>query len=393
MLKYIRLGFMLFVLPVSVSAQHAIDSVLSQIEINNTTLSALRKSVEAEKIGNKTGIYLQNPEVGFNYLWGNPSAIGNRTDINIKQTFDFPTAYKYKNQISDIRNLQTDLEYQQQRKAILYSARILYTDYAFANILGKEYENRISRAQLIADSYKVKFEKGESGILEYNKTVLHLSTLSRELEVLRISQNTYQQQLEALNGGKAVVIYEEESPARLIPADFLQWYDVMVQSNPDLLWLKQEIESSRQQENLNRALSLPKASAGYMSEKIVGEHFQGMMVGISVPLWENKNKVKYAQAQTSALLGIETDQKLQFYNQLKAQYDKAASLQEVVLLYKNDLKTADNSVLLKKALDMGEISLIEYLMELSLTYTATDNLLRTENELNKTIDYLMQFEF
>ncbi|MBK6964392.1 MAG: hypothetical protein IPH20_10765 [Bacteroidales bacterium] len=45
---------------------------MSNIERNNTTLSALRKSVEAEKLGNRTGIYLQNPEAGFNYLWGVP---------------------------------------------------------------------------------------------------------------------------------------------------------------------------------------------------------------------------------------------------------------------------------------------------------------------------------
>ena len=86
-----------------------------EIEKNNTTLSALRKNTEAEKVGNKTGIYLQNPEVEFHYLWGNPSVLGNRTDISIKQTFDFPTAYRYKSQISNARNDQVELEYQKQQ--------------------------------------------------------------------------------------------------------------------------------------------------------------------------------------------------------------------------------------------------------------------------------------
>ena len=81
-------------------SQNNIDKILIEIEKNNTTLSALQKSTEAEKIGNRTGINIQNPEVEFNYLWGNPSVIGNRTDFSVKQTFDFPTAYKYKNQIS-----------------------------------------------------------------------------------------------------------------------------------------------------------------------------------------------------------------------------------------------------------------------------------------------------
>nr|MDA3910178.1 transporter [Bacteroidales bacterium] len=52
-------------LSMPLSAQNNIDTVLAQIERNNTTLSALQKRAEAEKIGNKTGNYLQNPEIEF----------------------------------------------------------------------------------------------------------------------------------------------------------------------------------------------------------------------------------------------------------------------------------------------------------------------------------------
>ena len=90
-------------------SQNTIEIVLAKIEKNNSTLSALRKSADAEKIGNKSGIYLDNPEIEFNYLWGNPSAIGNRTDIRVVQTFDFPSAYKYKNQIAENKNAQTEI--------------------------------------------------------------------------------------------------------------------------------------------------------------------------------------------------------------------------------------------------------------------------------------------
>ena len=39
-------------------AQNSVDHILTKIEKNNTTLSALRKNLDAEKIGNKTGIFL-----------------------------------------------------------------------------------------------------------------------------------------------------------------------------------------------------------------------------------------------------------------------------------------------------------------------------------------------
>jgi len=392
MIRYIKIWTFLFILPVSLSAQITVDSVLSAIEKNNTSLSAMRKSTEAEKFRNQTGIYLQNPEAGFNYLWGNPAAIGNRTDISIKQSFDFPTAYGYRRQIADSRNLQSDLEYQQQRKEILYAARILFTDIVYANAVSEEYGKRLAHAQSLADAFQLMYEKGEVSILEHNKAQLNLLNLKKEAEARNIERTAYLKQLAALNGGIAIELNEKSFQARILPSDFDQWYSTAEKNNPALLWLKQEIEVTRQQEKLNRAMGLPKASAGYMSEKVVGEHFQGISVGVSIPLWENKNTVKYAQAQTLALQSIETDRKLQFYNQLKIQFERAASLQQTVNEYRQAIQSSSNAELLKKALDQGEIPLINYLMELSFTYQAMDNLLKSEYELNKAISFLAQFE-
>ena len=390
--KYLKICTLLFILPVSIAAQISVDSVLSNIERNNTTLTALRKSVEAEKLGNRTGVYLQNPEVGFNYLWGSPDALGNRTDINIKQSFDFPTAYGYRRQIADSRNLQADLEYQRQRKDILLNARLLCADLMYANAVIEENGKRHAHARKIADAFQTMYEKGEVSILEHNKAQLNLLNSRKAVETLAIERNTVLKQLSALNGGIAIELTESSVQLPMLPADFDQWYAKAEQNNPALLWLKQEIEVKMQQEKLNRALSLPKASAGYMSEKVVGEHFQGVTVGVSIPLWENKNTVKYAQAQTLALQSMEVDSKLQFYNQLKIQFEKAASLQQTALEYRKLIESSNNAVLLKKALDAGEIPLINYLMELSFAYSAMDNLLKSEYELNKALSFLAQFE-
>ncbi len=392
MIRHIKIWAFLFILPVSLSAQITVDSVLSAIEKNNTSLSAMRKRTEAEKFKNQTGIYLQNPEIGFNYLWGNPTTMGNRTDINIKQSFDFPTAYGFRRQIADYRNLQAGFEYQQQRKDILYEARLLCTGIIYANALDEEFSKRLANAQSLADAYQALYDKGQVSILEHNKAQLNLLNIRKEVEVRTIERTAYLKQLSALNGGIAIELNQRSFPVRVLPSDFDQWYSNAEKTNPSLQWLKQEIEVNMQQEKLNRALSLPKASAGYMSEKIVGEHFQGVSVGVSIPLWENKNTVKYAQAQTLALQSIEVDRKLQFYNQLKIQFGRAASLQKTALEYRQLLESSNNAVLLKKALDKGEITLINYLMELSFTYSAMDNLLESEYELNKALSLLAQYE-
>lgn len=371
-------------------AQNTIDSVLVEIEKNNTTLSALQKRAEAGKFGNKTGIFLQNPEVEFNYLWGN-DVIGNRKDFNITQSFDFPTAYKYKNQISNIKNEQVDLEYQKQRKELLFEARLICNDLIYINALKSETVKRLSHAESIAISYKAKFDAGETNILEYNKAQLNLLNLSKELESLEIERNALLGELSRLNAGVPIEFNASEFQPTTVSTDFEQWYQQAEQSNPLLNWLKKEIEKTERQVSLSKAMSLPKLQAGYMSESIVGQDFKGLAVGLSIPLWENKNTVKYAKANAVALENIAIDNKVQLYNQLKVLHIKAIALQRNAADYKTKLQSFNNSELLKKALDKGEISLIDYMLELSIYYASVNDLLELERELNKTMAELNQY--
>ena len=371
-------------------AQITIDSVLVQIDRNNTMLAALQKRVEADKIGNKTDIYLQNPEVEFNYLWGNDVTM-NRTDFAATQAFDFPTVYKYKSEITSIKNEQVELEYQKQRKDLLLEARLTSYDLVYINTLLSELSKRRIHAQSIANSYKSKFDVGETNILEYNKSQLNLLNLSKEIESLNIKRDAMLGELSRLNGGIPIDFALSEFPATIIPADFEKWFAQAEQSNPLLNWLKKEMEATEKQIGLNRAMSLPKLKAGYMSEKVIGQDFQGITLGLSIPLWENKNKVKFAEANAIAIENTTTDQKVQFYNRLKLLHAKAIGLQNNANDYKSRLKTFDSSELLKKALDKGEITLIEYILELSIYYESVNKLLQSELEMNKTLAELNQY--
>lgn len=375
---------------INLSAQNNVDSVLAQIERNNTTLAALQKRADADKIGNKTENYLQNPEIEFNYLWGN-EATGNRTDFSAKQTFDFPTAYRYKNQISNIKNEQVELEYQKQRKELLLNVRLICYDLIYTNALKSELLKRLNHAQSIANAYKAKFDISETNILDYNKAQLNLLNLSKTMESLAIEQEALQAELTRLNGGVPVNLTENLFQVIVLPTDFEQWYVQAEQINPLLNWLKKEVELTQKQISLNKALSMPKFQAGYMSESLIGQDFKGVTVGLSIPLWENKNMVKYAKANAIALDNMASDNKIQLYSHLKMLHTKSISLQKSANDYKLKLASFNNSDLLRKALDKGEISLINYMLELSIYYESVNNLLEYERDLNKAIAELNQY--
>jgi len=364
-----------------VNAQSEYENVLLQIEENNSTLEALREQMEAQKLGNRTDIYLSDPEVEFNYLWGNPSEIGNRTDFSISQSFDFPTAYGHRSKIAKLENANLDISYKSERLNFLLSAKQTCIQLAYNNALAKEYTRRLENAKRIAETYRIRLDKGDANILESNKAELSLTSVQNELDKIEIEQTSLLSELKRLNGGKEIQFPFAAYPDKPLPSDFAEWYSLTEPKSPVLQYVKAQIEISQQQVKLNKAMNLPKFSAGYMSEKVVGERYQGIMLGISIPLWENKNKVKQAKAQVRANESMFEDSKIQFYNRLQNLYLKAFSLQQNVVKYKKALASFSNETFLKKALDAGEISLLNYLLELEYYYDTMDKTLEAERDL------------
>ena len=376
---------------IGLNAQENIGRILKQIEENNTTLNAVRAETGAEKTGNKTGLMPRDPEVEFNYLWGNPSSIGDRTDFSVVQSFDFPTAYAYRSQIAELQNEQADLEYLAQRNELLHQARLLLSELTWLNALTAEYTSRVEHARQLNENYLRLLDAGETSILEVNKSGVTLLNISQQLENLQINRRQLLSEVEQLNGGKPVNFTDSTFTAPPLTNEFQQWYTKAEQKNPVLKRLKQQIELSHKQVQLNKALGLPKLHAGYMSEKVLGEHFRGITAGVSIPLWENKNRVDYARQQAEAAAMRDADFRFRFYAELENHYNKALALQASAADYEKMLQQLNNRPLLEKALDAGQISLSEYLLELSVYYEAVDNLL--EMKRNAMMAYFSLYRY
>jgi len=365
---------------ITLNAQNNINPVLSSIEENNTTLKALREQVEADKLQNKTGIFLDDPEVGFNYLWGNPSNTGNRTDFSVSQTFDIPTITGMKSRLANGRNNLVEWQYKADRMNILLEAKQYCIELIYYNSLLKELYLRLEHAETIAKGYKDRMDRGDVSILEYNKVNLNLSTIQGEISRMEVERDALLAQLKRLNGGIDVVFNDADYGSRELPLNFNDWYVQAEDKNPVLTYVRNEIEVSQKQVSLSKAMNLPKFTAGYMSEKVVGQRYQGVSLGISIPLWSNKNQVKQAKASVAAAQSREADTKQQFFSQLQIQYSKAMGLKTTADKYRKSLANLNNTILLKKALDAGEISLLDYMVEMGLYYDNVNQTLAAERD-------------
>lgn len=382
---------LLSVLALSAQAQVSFDNVLKEIEMNNTTLKAYREKANADKIGNKTGINMANPEVEFGYLWGSPSGEGNRVDLNVTQSFDFPTAYRYKTQLSDGKNQQVDMIYDQQKVEILQQARLICVELVYQTKMNKILSDRLKQARELSDAYQKSFDQGNIDVLERNKTKLNLLNAEKALQINEVDLNLSKSELQRLNGGLDITEFNRY-PDFTFPLNFIEWFAIVKANNPSLRVAEQDVALSRKQEQLTRALNLPKITAGYASERVSGTTFQGVSVGVSIPLWEGKNTVKHQKAQTVALQMQHEDSELQFRNTLKNQYDKAKKLSLLLKEYEDALSVTSSQDLLKMALDKGQLSLINYLLELSVYYETVDQYLETERDYQLAVAELQQWE-
>ena len=348
--------------------------------------------MKAQKLGNKTGIYLSDPDVAFGYLWGTPSNIGTRKDFSVTQTFDIPTITGMKSRLANNKNQLVELQYASERINLLLEAKQYAIDLIYYNGLKKELEIRLRHAQTIADAYKQRLDRGDASILEYNKVQLNLSTVQGEMSRVEVERNTLLSELKHLNGGIEILLEENNYSPASLPADFEEWYLSAEQKNPLLQYVKQQIEVSRKEVKLNKAMRFPKFSAGYSLEKTLGQKYQGANIGISIPLWENKNRVKQAKAGVIAAQTREQESKQQFYNRLQNLYMRANGLQQTAAGYRKSLQSLNNTDLLMKALDVGEINLLNYIVEIGLYYDTVNQTLAAERDFEKALADLSAVE-
>lgn len=391
-MKAILISILALFASISLNAQNSVTTALKAIEENNKTLKALKATAEAQKLENKTGIYLSNPEAGFNYFWGNPVDMGNRNDFSISQTFDIPTITGMKSKIANERNGLVEWQYKAERMRILLEAKQYYIELIYFNSLKRELAIRLQHAETIAAGYQNRLNSGDANILEYNKAQLSLSAINGEISRIDVERNALLSQLKRLNGGMDVIMDDNQFDQEQLPLNFEDWYVQAEQKNPILAYIKQEVIVSQKQVSLNKARGLPTFSAGYLSEKVVQQRFQGLTLGVSVPLWENKNRVKQANAAVVAAQSRETDSKQQFYNQLQILYNRAFGLKNTAETYRKSLSMANSTVLLKKALDAGEISLLNYMVELGLYYNMVNQTLEAERDYQKSLAELSAVE-
>lgn len=335
------------------------DSLINAVLVNNKTLQAAREQCQVTIMEARTGITPPDPQLEMGYLFGKPAETGNRLDFSVTQKIDFPTAYVHKSRLKNTKSIKAGLNFVITRQEILLQAKQLWIERIYLNIQAKMISQRLEDAEKMHDHYRQKLSSGEVGQLAFSQSNLLVVALRSEYEQVLSGIRSNQLSLNEICGETAIMITETNFPpsAMIIADSILQTYYI----SPELQLYSLDLELKEKEISLTISNHLPKLSGGYYSETVLDQQFKGFLVGITVPLWENANELKqaksevlFAEADAARFASIQHKEIMQKLDQLESLKKQVENLEEA-------LGMVNDQELLKIALDMGEISLSEYI--------------------------------
>ena len=381
-------------------AQEGMEAILQQIARNNKALQANTQLIASQKLESKATNNLANPTLSYSHLWDSDDKNITVGELVISQSFDFPSLYATRNRVSRLKSTALDAQSAAVRQQVLLQAQQLCLDIVLLHQQQQLLDERLKNAEELAQMYAERLKTGDANALETNKINLELLNVRTESRTNATTLQNKLKELTALNGnlplapgrpqpepampGPEALGLTDYTPTPL-PADFTPVLNELLAADPALQALQHESAAARKQVSVSKQGWLPQLELGYRRNTETRHPLNGIVVGFSFPLFENRHQVKMAKSQALNVDYQKEDALLQASSALWQLYDEARSLQQSIDEYKETFARQRDLSLLRKALEGGEISMIEYFVEVSVVYQSKANLLLLENQYQKVM--------
>jgi outer membrane protein TolC len=360
-----------------------VTSVLLEIEQNNESLKAYTSLKESMQLELKSGNNLPDPQAGAYYLPFGNHASADYSEFQVTQSLEFPTVYGVRNNLIEKQKLQMELEYELKRQEVLLPAKKYCIQLIHLNKRRVLEQLRVTQAKRVFDQVQELFETEQVGILEVNKA--KIAWMQEQFKVAQVDadRKSIGLLLQNLNGGKEIVFNQTDYTEDLKLGTMDSIWQIRQSSDPEIKILTQQDEVALQQIKLSKSKSLPNLTAGFNYQGVSGSNYSGVYGGLSIPLWNNRNKVKAAEARYQYQQSYSSAQSLAAFASFQNQYNEYQILFDKFNEYQSTLEGLNSDSLLLEAYELGEIGFMAYYTELQFYRQAVDTMLEMEKQLNQ----------
>lgn len=362
---------MRFLIPATIFAASALT--LSAVDLEPTVdlvvkydngLRAELYRLSSEVSEARAGNMLADPEVEGEMLF--PQGGGkNRWSVGVTQGFDWPGAYKARSRAADALAELNRAEYREQLSEARYAARRGLIELISATKEARMLREISESADELQAKYRRAWEKGEATILDVNK-------LSVEAARARSRATAAEEEAERLRIELFNAVPEAERPDPAGFSEYPLWtlkpydeylHEAMVCSHAKIIAARGKVAEA--EGSVARSARYPSFSLGYRHAFEDGTHFNGFAVGVGLPVYSRR----HTEAAAKARQLMEENTAKQLGNDLSAElrtdYMAAESLAAQMREMGPAVENTDNLRLLRRALDGGELSLLDYLQEVN----------------------------
>ncbi|GAB1370258.1 hypothetical protein MASR1M45_03180 [Candidatus Kapaibacterium sp.] len=379
LIKYI----LLLLISTGISNAQTFKDVIKGITENNKSIKAYTEYLNGVHLDAKVNTFLPNPKAEYSYMSGSNSGIGSKKEFSISQTFEFPSVYYLKSGLSDIqKKINQNLENAFTREVILNSGHVLI-DYIYQSKLVDELTKRVAYADTIYKAVEKKYNLGEAGILELNKSKSALNLAKSKLNIAKTEIISLKSSLENLNGGNKLNLTGIDYWLPGFITNFDSLFTILKGADYSLKSLQEEKQLSLQKLSIAKSGWLPGFDIGYIQEDDENNfNFKGARIGLSIPLFENSNKVPKAESELNLYeLNIQ-NYLTEFQIKKRNLYDKSFQLNSALQEQKS-LMDFGQLELNRKSFELGHISLTQYYIDNSMYFDIIDSMLEIEKEYYK----------
>ncbi len=344
-------------------AQGQFSDIVRRIAADAPSYSAEQARLQANVESMRAENVLENPEVEFERLWSAGPA-DNKWSGSLSQAFDWPGAYGARScaaaALATAGRLELDETFRQLQVKAAENTLQLLAARRKVEILTEVHESMTRLRQ----EYDRAWQMGETTILDVNKMKIEEIRSATELEQARAEMNAVKADLISMAPNSAAV----EDAMELVDFPYVELasagdYTAAVENAPELRYYSAIAEAENANVAVAKAQRLPGFSLGYVHAFEEGTHFNGLSVGVSLPVYSRRHAVAAAdQLGLAARLDL-VARRVELETQIAADYASATSLKEQIARFSPLVEGVNNMALLRKALDGGELSLLDYLQE------------------------------
>lgn len=355
-------------LGISICSQaQTFDEIQRRIVANSPSLYASEAMTRGEFLQRKAENNLPDPELNGEYQWGQ-AGIGDKWSVGVSQSFEWPGVYQSRNKANAHAKMAADARIQSEYSDRMLAVKLLMIQYVAVKQRIQILEDIKKHVSDLNAFYKNAYEHGETTILDLNKSAIELAEIKNRYNITLNELASAQEDIQKEAGATSVegwLTTLDQFPAEMLLTED-DYIHLIKNMDQGVRYADATSKAAHYDaQAIKRSSYAPGFSFGYMHVYELGEQFNGLSVGLTLPVFSAKGKYEAASYQASAMLRAYESTLADRISEMKSCRSQAVRMSEQlseIAPVVFDKRPAD---LLLKALKGGEISLLIYLQELN----------------------------